>query len=284
MIDYQVSNKELMIEAIPGGGTIRKNVNKELSTFPALSEVQIHQLTQLATKVENYYKVPQDLEWAIAEDELYLLQTRPITSLFPLPSPKPADENLHIYFSFGHAQMNTNPISPLGLSFLQLLLPFGRPSLKMAYSPYLLEAGGRLYADLNTILNNKIGRKAFPTIINVAEPVSAKQIQHLVNTPDFLERNQIPSRKFQFSAAREWLIPLIGRVLKALFFDRMDDLLDKVMKRNQHALDIYREKLEKYSHACKNCTHRRNLSPDFFRTGCDQCPTHRSRICLAEND
>ncbi|NTW42860.1 MAG: hypothetical protein HGB14_00155, partial [Anaerolineaceae bacterium] len=86
----------------------------ELSAIPALSKVQIHQLTQLATKVENFYKVPQDLEWAIAEDELYLLQTRPITSLFPLPSPKPADENLHIYFSFGHAQMNTNPISPWG--------------------------------------------------------------------------------------------------------------------------------------------------------------------------
>lgn len=244
ILDYQVADKEMMIEAIPGGGTIRKNVAKELSTIPALTDAQIQQLTLLATNVENYYKVPQDLEWAIADERLYLLQTRPITSLFPLPTPKPGDENLHIYFSFGHAQMNTNPISPLGLSFLQLLLPFGRPSLKMAYSPYLLEAGGRLYADLNTILNNKIGRKAFPTIIHVAEPVSANQIQHLVTTPDFLERNQIPSRKFQFSAAREWLIPLIGRVVKALFFDRMDDVPNKVMKRNQHALEMYREKLE----------------------------------------
>ncbi len=148
--------------------------------------------------------------------------------------------------------MNTNPISPLGLSFLQLLLPFGRPSLKMAYSPYLLEAGGRLYADLNTILNNKKGRKFFPTMIQMAEPVSAKQIQHTVTTPDFLERNQIPAQKFHFSAAREWIIPLIGRVLKALFFDRMDNVPAKVMKRNQQALVMYQEILKEHSHAGKN--------------------------------
>lgn len=242
-IDYQVSKKEMMIEAIPGGGTIRKNVSNELAARPSLSQDQIFQLTQLAQKVENYYNVPQDLEWAFSDEMLYLLQTRPITSLFPLPRPKPDDENMHIYFSFGHAQMNTNPISPLGISFLQLLLPFGRPSLKMAYSPYLLEAGGRLYADINTILNNKKGRKIFPSLIHVAEPVSAKQIQYLVQTPDFLDRNRIPVRKFHLSAVREWLAPLIARVLKTIFIDRLHNIPEKVMKRNQEALNSYKQKI-----------------------------------------
>ena len=205
IIRYTVAEKKLKIEAIPGGGTQKLNISEDLSKNASLTEDQVIQLSEFGLTIENHYKQPQDMEWAIENGRIYLLQTRPITSLFPIPEPKPNDGNLHIYFSFGHAQMNTNPISPLGISFLQLLLPFGRPSFKMDYSTYLLSAGGRLYADITAILNNRIGRKIFPKIITFAEPVSAKQISHLLQTSDFNKRNQKPSRKIHFSVVREWI-------------------------------------------------------------------------------
>ena len=247
IIRYTVAEKKLKIEAIPGGGTQKLNISEDLSKNASLTEDQVIQLSEFGLTIENHYKQPQDMEWAIENGRIYLLQTRPITSLFPIPEPKPNDGNLHIYFSFGHAQMNTNPISPLGISFLQLLLPFGRPSFEMDYSTYLLSAGGRLYADITAILNNRIGRKIFPKIITFAEPVSAKQISHLLQTSDFNKRNQKPSRKIHFSVVREWLLPLMLRVLRTIFLDRLETIPQKMMNRIQTGLNLYREEIQKTS-------------------------------------
>jgi len=247
MIRYSVAEKKIKIEANLDGGTQKLSIPEDLSKKAALTEGQVIQLSELGLNVENHYKQPQDLEWAIENGKLFLLQTRPITSLFPIPEPKPKDENLHIYFSFGHVQMNTNPISPLGISFLQLLLPFGRPSLKMAYSPFLFSAGGRLYVDITAILNNRIGRIIFPKIISVAEPVSAKQISHLLETSDFNNRNQKPSRKIHFSTLTEWIIPLMLRVLRTIFLNHPDSIHQKMMKRIQKGLDQCREEIRKTS-------------------------------------
>ncbi|MHB8133091.1 MAG: phosphoenolpyruvate synthase [Anaerolineaceae bacterium] len=264
IIRYTVAEKKLMIEAIPGGGTQKKNIPEELAKIASLTENQVSQLSELGLLVENHYKQPQDLEWAIENGEIFLLQTRPITSLFPIPEPKPNDENLHIYFSFGHAQMNTNPISPLGISLLQLLLPFGRPSFKMVYSTYLLSAGGRLFADITAILNNRIGRKIFPKLITFAEPVSAKQISHLLLKSDFDKRNQKPSRKIHFSTVTEWLLPLILRVLRTLYLDHLETIPQKMIKRIQNGLDQYQEEIRKTPFPAK-ISKIEELSARFFR-------------------
>jgi pyruvate,water dikinase len=244
IIRYEIAEKKLKIEAIPGGGTQKLSVADEQARAASLTDEQVYRLAELGKNVEAYYQAPQDIEWAIADGKVYLLQTRPITSLYPIPEPKPQDANLHVYFSFGHAQMNTNPLSPLGISFLQLLLPFGRPSLKMVYSPYLLQAGGRLFADLSALLNNRVGRKALPLFLPVAEPVSAKQISHIVQTPTFQERNAQPAQKIHFSVLTEWLLPLMGRVLRALFLGRVENIPIKLERLNRKSLEECRRELQ----------------------------------------
>lgn len=47
----------------------------------SLSEEQIRELSELAIKVENHYEFPQDIEWSFADGKLYLLQSRPITTI-----------------------------------------------------------------------------------------------------------------------------------------------------------------------------------------------------------
>ncbi|WP_305793971.1 PEP/pyruvate-binding domain-containing protein, partial [Rothia sp. HMSC071F11] len=46
-----------------------------------LSDSDLRRLHALGRQVSAYYNAPQDIEWGICGDELYLLQTRPITSL-----------------------------------------------------------------------------------------------------------------------------------------------------------------------------------------------------------
>jgi pyruvate,water dikinase len=63
-------------------GTIETSVEETLQVAPSLTAQQVRELAELAQKIENYYGAPQDIEWTIA-DKIYLLQTRPITTLKP---------------------------------------------------------------------------------------------------------------------------------------------------------------------------------------------------------
>ena len=59
---------------------------------------------------------PQDIEWCLVDDDFQIVQSRPITTLFPIP--EAGDEENHVYVSVGHQQMMTDPMKPLGLSVL----------------------------------------------------------------------------------------------------------------------------------------------------------------------
>ena len=78
---------------------------------------------------------PQDIEWCLADDDFQIVQSRPITTLFPIPAA--ADRENRVYVSVGHQQMMTDAMKPLGLSFWQMTTP--RP---------MAEAGGRLFVDV----------------------------------------------------------------------------------------------------------------------------------------
>jgi pyruvate,water dikinase len=65
-----------------GSGTVTQDVPAELQTKQALSDDEVAQLASLGWDVMEYYEgFPQDIEWALAEDNLYLLQARPITGV-----------------------------------------------------------------------------------------------------------------------------------------------------------------------------------------------------------
>src|SRR5205823_7113262 len=70
-----------------------------------------------------HFGMPQDIEWAIdASGQIFLLQARPITTLFPLPAEAPStDESLRVYLAFGIQQGTYRPFTLMGLSALRLL-------------------------------------------------------------------------------------------------------------------------------------------------------------------
>ena len=90
---------------------------------------------------------PQDIEWSYADGTFFVLQSRPITTLFPIPGPQ--DGKNHVYMSFGHQQMMTDAMKPLGLSFFQ----------EQFDETPLFEAGGRFYIDLAPDLASPVGRR-----------------------------------------------------------------------------------------------------------------------------
>src|ERR1041384_2957571 len=110
--DRKLGAKALAILPRAEGGT--DHVQREATSQQALPDAQIIELTQLAGQVAEHFGSPQDIEWAWAGGKLYLLQSRPITSLYPLPEVPLPPDHLGLFFNFGSLQGVPDPLTPLG--------------------------------------------------------------------------------------------------------------------------------------------------------------------------
>jgi pyruvate,water dikinase len=83
LIDKEIARKEIMfVRNSRTGGTVKKKVPEDKAEEQVLGREEIRRLAQLGKLVEKHYEFPQDIEWAIEDGELYLLQSRPITVLY----------------------------------------------------------------------------------------------------------------------------------------------------------------------------------------------------------
>lgn len=81
VLEEKVSDKKLAIIRTASGQTKTIELTKERSNQRVLKTYEIKQLAEFALKLEELYKLPQDIEFAIEDDNIYILQTRPITTL-----------------------------------------------------------------------------------------------------------------------------------------------------------------------------------------------------------
>jgi phosphoenolpyruvate synthase/pyruvate phosphate dikinase len=168
-----IGAKQLAIQARAGGGTEEVAIEPARGQRPALTDAQILELARLGRRIEAHFGLPQDVEWCLADDEFQIVQSRPITTLFPIPAA--SDQGNHVYISVGHQQMMTDPIKPLGLSLWQLTTP--RP---------MAEAGGRLYVDVTQALGPTASRAALLDTMGKSDPLMADALQTLLDRGDFI--------------------------------------------------------------------------------------------------
>ncbi|MCM3691436.1 phosphoenolpyruvate synthase [Neobacillus niacini] len=135
IVDKRISTKKLAIYGVKEGGIESKQIDPDLQKTQTLTNQQILQLARIGRHIESYFGSPQDIEWCFVDDTFYIVQSRPITTLYPIPEAN--DQENHVYVSVGHQQMMTDPMSPLGLSFYLLTTP----------AP-MRTAGGRLFVDV----------------------------------------------------------------------------------------------------------------------------------------
>ena len=85
ILERRIGDKGLVIRSLPGGGTERV-AQPGAGSAPSLADAQLGALERLGRRAEVHFGSPQDLEWAIGADgTLWLTQSRPITTLYPLP-------------------------------------------------------------------------------------------------------------------------------------------------------------------------------------------------------
>lgn len=191
IVKKQVSKKSLLIKAQPEGGTERADILEEDSLSSSLSDEQALQLARIGRKIEDHFGNPQDIEWAIMEDRVYVLQSRPITTLYPQPNTN--DEKIHLFISIGHPQMMTEAMKPLGISVLRTLIPFGKTSATRECE-YLQAVGNRLYADITPLLRYPKVRELLPQIVPALDESISRSIEAFLIRDEFKDALRIPQR------------------------------------------------------------------------------------------
>ena len=198
VVSTEIAAKQVMTVCSANGTTIMQ-VPAEKQETAVLNAAELNQLTNLAQRVANHYDTPQDVEWVQADGHFFIVQSRPITALFPLPEPLPsADEGLRIYMCLNIvAQGITEPFTPMGLEMFRLLYvgmtsaATGKSTDK--YPSWAKLAAGRMYLDLTSLLRsrsrwasvaNNLGRKD-PVAGEILHQLLARSADDVVGRPGF---------------------------------------------------------------------------------------------------
>ncbi|HYK44552.1 MAG TPA: phosphoenolpyruvate synthase [Parafilimonas sp.] len=174
IIDKKISNKKLAIYALKDGGTNELPLAPQDHDNQALADEEILRLENIGRKIEEYFSSPQDIEWCLHDNNFYIVQSRPITTLFPIPETN--DQENHVYVSVGHQQMMTDAMKPLGISVWQLTA--ARP---------MYTAGGRLFVDVADILSSPATRANMLDVLGKSDPLIKDALTTIIERGDIIK-------------------------------------------------------------------------------------------------
>ncbi len=239
IVNKTLGAKATLIRGQTDGGVITESI--AAAGRQAIPDTVIVALTALGKKVTQLFGVPQDIEWAWADGNLYLLQSRPITSLFPLPQEVEAAKQLQVLFSFGSVQGMLDPITPLGQDTLVSMLAGLGQLFKMPRSRHnqnlVYEAAERLWINFTAVIRHPVGRKIVNAAMPTIDPTAGQAVSALLDDP----RMQPGKRWFKartFARVGRFLLPTLARLLRALRHP------DKMRREFQAATD---DKLQAYA-------------------------------------
>ena len=202
VIGKTIGEKGTTVRSLIDGGVAllsEKNPNRQ-----ALTDDQIKELAETGQRIADLYMSPQDIEWAFHENRLYILQSRSVTSLYPLTEGKKTLDyikgDLKAYFSFASWQVMLDPITPLGRDLFSGIAAGVAHRLgycsDMTSQNAFVSAGERLYLNISPLITNKMGRVFLKEFLSSIDPDAASIILKLYERPEFgVVKKHIPFKR-----------------------------------------------------------------------------------------
>jgi pyruvate,water dikinase len=240
----RISHKALAIRPLPDGGTMTEALPAGEQERQALPDDRILELAALGLRIKEHYGREQDIEWCLADGKFFIVQSRPITSLYP--APPAADGRLHLYVSFGHPQMMTEAMKPLGISVLRTFLPVG-DRLPSGESELMQEAGSRIFIDLNPVLRYRRLRQLIPRALTLADERIARGVAEFLGREEY-RAALYPEKQLELSSALK-VTPFLFSVLGAVLFRNLGRGLNEIEQAMTDRIAKWRRRIEEASGA-----------------------------------
>lgn len=223
IVEKKIAAKKLAIYGKKDGGTETKQIALEQQKSQTLTDLQILQLARIGRQIDTYFGCPQDIEWCFADNTFYIVQSRPITTLYPIP--KENDQENRVYVSVGHQQMMTAAMKPLGLSFYLLTTP----------AP-MRTAGGRLFVDVTQNLASPVGREVLLKL-GESDPLIKDALTTVIERENFIKI--IPMDKNAQNPSRNYMdVPEI---------ENDPTIVSDLMKHTQTSIEELKQNIENKS-------------------------------------
>ncbi|MGO0061254.1 phosphoenolpyruvate synthase [Brevibacillus fluminis] len=222
IVDKKIATKKLAIYGRKEGGTRTQQIDPALQKTQTLTDQQILQLARIGRRIEASFGCPQDIEWCLVDDTFFIVQSRPITTLYPIP--EASDQENHVYISVGHQQMMTDPIKPLGLSFFLLTTP----------AP-MREAGGRLFVDVTNRLASPDSRNTLLTAMEQHDPLMKDALMNIMERGDFIK--SLPNDHQASSPAR-------GHTDIRAQFENSPSIVSDLIARSQTSIEEAKQNIQ----------------------------------------
>jgi pyruvate,water dikinase len=259
VLEARVARKEVMTSRQEAGTTLLP-APAALREKPVLDEAQVAELTDLGRRVGAHYGAPQDIEWALAQGRLYLVQARPITSLFPLPRPEPAvTAGERVYVCLNILQGLVEPFTPMGIAAFRALgrgpahLLGVRAPRGEAPPPFKV-AAGRIFLDITPILQNRTTRA-----VALRGGAIDRQVPAILRFLVGRDQNLIARRgRFPFRPRLGFLLRGLGHFFFAVLFP--DAARARVLARAEACVQA----LETRADAVRGLAERRRLVEDVL--------------------
>jgi pyruvate,water dikinase len=241
IISRTLGAKALLIRGKKDGGV--EKITGQSDRRQALSDDQILVLAELGQQVAAEYGFPQDIEWARTNGDYAVLQSRPITSLFPLPG-ETDPSSLRVFFSFGAVQGMLDPMTPLGRDAIRLIFAGGASLLGYERTHttqgVIHGAGERLWGEVTGLLRNGLGRRLMFGALNFVEPSARQAVERIKDDPRLQRERRGPSL-----ATSRKILPLgrsiLGSVLR--FWRDPDGQRGRAEAQSERAIATLREDL-----------------------------------------
>ena len=184
-LERRIAAKRAMTVQLESG-TETRAVPAERREASVLDGAGVSALVELGRRAEALFGAPQDVEWVLRDGGFALVQSRPITSLFPLPEPAaPIDGPLRVHISVNFLQGLLEPFTPAGIDFLGRLArgPAGLLGVKLAVDeipPVFKVAAGRIYVDVTAALAHPRTRRIVFGATSFLDQPTQRILEHVV--------------------------------------------------------------------------------------------------------
>jgi pyruvate,water dikinase len=216
VVSKTLGAKKLSTRGKPGGGV--EITTEDAGEQQTLTDTEIRQLAELGRRVQEEYNFPQDIEWAFAQGKLYLLQSRAITSLFPLPQAMATHASpLLIWFAFGAVQGLVGPLTPLGQDGIRYVASNASKMFGVLPDPdrfsIFTSAGERIWIKINDLIRHPLGNRIFDGALGFVEP-SIGQIMRPLAADPRLGAGKGKLKVITFLRLVRFALPLMARFIR----------------------------------------------------------------------